>query len=1556
MGEKEMATPQQSSLDLGLILPLPDKGAESCKSEASRAGQTSSLHALTGALDEAARWISVKATASAIETLDTRWKATAELIGYAATQVQKPAGSWIFAKDSARLLSENLPVMKQSLLEAKAGNTNSEKLPFVENTGAEIAVPRSLALAAVYLHSVNWQFEEHSFARFMTAAQERISVLAAEIWNLKPFLEFVLLEEIGQEIAQFGAAADSKPAAAAIALDGKRLACAVNSLVRVTGLEWKKFFESVSQIESILSTDPAAAYSAMDHETRETYRAAVADFSVKSACSEAEVARQAIALARTAENAPLSERAKERRMHVGYYLIDAGKAALKTEIGYHRSMFTQVRDFVLRWSDLFYLTAIEFLTFTVMALLIKRVHVTPLGILPLLLLILPAVQCAVAAVNLIATRFVSPRKLPKLDFSKGIPRDCTTIVAVPTLLSSEEQVRSAVQALEVRYLANRDANLHFGLVTDPPDSDKQFDEKDALAELCSGLVKKLNEKYRHEGKGGFFHFHRHRAYNEEEGVWMGWERKRGKLLEFNRLLLKQADNFPVKTGDMTLLENVRYVITLDLDTQLPPGCGHRLVGTLAHPLNHAVINPRTNTVVEGYGLLQPRVDINLKSTNRSRFAKLLSGDTGIDIYTRAVSDVYQDLFGEGIFTGKGIYEISTFQKVLEQRLPCNLVLSHDLIEGEYARTGLVSDVEVVDDYPSHYRAFSRRKHRWVRGDWQIIFALLGRVPNSTGQLMRNPLNHISRWKIIDNLRRSLTDGATMLALLYGWLVLPEAALRWTLAAVAILAFPTYFPLAVAALTAGKAWFRADFWRGLWADFTLANYQMFVRITFLAHQSLIDIDAVIRSLVRMKITHKKLLQWETAAEAETSGRKNLVDTYLKYSLVFTLALAAVIYILHPLSLWIAAPFLILWGTALWIGEWLNHAPRPRERQLTATERQMVRSASLRTWRFFREFSNAEENWLIPDIVQEEPPLIAHRVSPTNLGLLLNSRLAAHDLGFLTTDELIRETKATLDTVHRMPKSRGHLYNWYENSTLEPVAPLFVSTVDNGNLLSSLWTLKHGSLEILNRPLLGPAVWEGIRDHADLLIEIAVKHGLAKTTISAARHLKRDADFLVAGHGDRIEGLRSLAIEVMKFRKELSTNKTVAELDWWADQLSVRATSLLKMLETVAPWMDSRYREMLSLSEKEAKHFFEEATLESLPRLYTEMLANNVDGNSTAQGGFAAELRKEIENASAYVENVVNDLNALAEEAETLAAEMDFGMLYDSKKKLFSIGIEDPEGGISKYHYDLLASEARTAVFCAIAKGEVPQEAWFQLKRSYRAYKGDDVLLSWSGTTFEYLMPCLWMHALPNTLLERGVRAAIGAQRNFAKENSVPVWGISESSCNQRNPDGHYRYHAFGAPPLALHRDDCSGDLVIAPYATFLAMLFERISSVKNMKKIRKMGWTGSYGFYEAADFTPRRVTEVGGHEVVRNFMAHHQGMSLVAAANILCDSSMQRRFHAEPCVAATERLLHEKLPRAVPYEEETKTISKTAPALLNLMRKPHPGFRGLLPKLLARSGD
>jgi cyclic beta-1,2-glucan synthetase len=1507
------------------------------------------------ALLEALQWQAVEPEILQ-RTLDSRWRITAERISTAIQDAQKRSQGLGTLWASFKIISDNLPVLKQALLEARTGIQDSRKLPHVRISGTKLSVPRSFELAAVFLRSAEYQFDDDQCARFLIAVQERMALKMAEIWNLKAFLAFTVLEQIGNELSRlsFRVRNGVSSSSSTLAIISSRLACLVSSLLRISNLELRPFFQQVCETERVLRSDPQGAYALMDKESCQIYRTAVAEFAARSRCTEPEVARKAVELATLAQQQSSSsrERWRERRTHVGYYLVDAGQVALKKEIGHRSSLLSRVRGDFLKWPDFFYLIGIELITLAVIALLFIFLHVKLTGLVAMALFLLPAAECAVATMNLFATRLFHPRKLPKLDFSKGIPNDCATVVTVPTLLTSADQVRLAVRGLEIRFLANQDRNLHFVLLTDLPDSDRQFDDKEHLAALCSDLIRSLNKKYGGENRGGFFHFHRHRIFNESEGVWMGWERKRGKLLDFNRFLLHQEDRFPVKTGNLSRLNNIRYVITLDLDTQLPPGAGRRLVGALVHPLNRAVIDPATNTVTDGYGILQPRVDISIKSSSRSRFASLLSGDTGFDIYTRAVSDVYQDLFGEGIFTGKGIYEVETFQKVLEHRLPRNLVLSHDLIEGCYARTGLASDIAVIDDYPSHFSAFSQRKHRWVRGDWQIIFGLLPWMPNDSGQMVRNPLSQISRWKILDNLRRSLMDVATLLMFLCGWVLLPHQAVAWTLAALALMLFPTYFDFIFSVLTAGKAFFRPDFWRSWCSDFATANARIFVRLAFLLQQSLINVDAVVRTIVRLKFTHKRLLEWETAADAESASKgTNLADFYLKASLLISSAISSALFLLHVPSLAIATPILQIWGLSILICKWLNRPQRPLASQIGSKDRASIRHMSLRTWRFFRQFSNQEENWLVPDIVQETPPLVAHRISPTNLGLLLNARQAAHDLGYMTVQEFVQDTERTLDTFGRMPKCRGHLYNWYTTDTLEPVEPCFISTVDNGNLLCSLWTLKHGCLEMIQQPLFSSALWEGIRDHVDQVVATIAQAKINPQIVEAAQELKRRIDKFAPSDPSEFGRLQAIEIDAMLLLGRMSRSGMTEEAVWWAKELSIRLTNFAQVLDDFAPWLRGQFVRVPA--ELEAEGFVDQLTLESIPHLYQEIcgkLAKSSAGTGDgASPGSPTNLRAALERSARLAADLVARLNALAEVSERAADEMDFSFLYDPKKKTFSIGYERGEPALSKYDYDLLASEARAAVFVAVAKGEAPQESWFHLKRSYRSYKREDVLLSWTGTTFEYLMPCLWIKAFPNTLLERSARAAVRAQQKFAKEHAIP-WGISESSCNQRNPDGHYRYHAFGVSGLAIHRDDCSGDLVVAPYASFLGLLVDPLRAVKNLQRMKDLGWLSTYGFYEASDFTPKRVSGECDHVVVRNWMAHHQAMSLVAAANVLCDSAMQRRFHAEPRVAATERLLHERQPRTVPYEEDGAAASESSSALLNFVQIQNPGFRDLVPKL------
>jgi len=1551
-----MGTIIQSSIDFGFANSWPEgEPAGAAWKGPNRSDRNQRRAKRLSALEEVLHWKNA-APDGADDFLDAQWKKVTEQVGNLVKGLQRQSAKQIVPSGATKIVSDNLSLMKQALIESRPGIQKADRLPHVCMRDSTTPVPRPFALAAVYLRSTGYEFDEAAFARFLTTVQESLPLEMLELWNLKALLEIVLLTEIANETAQselFATRVDSSDEEKH-KNKADRLSALLNSLQTISDIEWKLFFEAVCATEKILRMDPVCAYEKMDSATREMYRAAVADFAARSKQSEQDVARKAIDLARLSQESPCSsERSREKRSHVGYYLIDAGQAALKKEIGYRPSLAKRIQGSILESPDFFYFVGIELFTFGIIALLVSFLHLKLHGFWTVALFLLPALECAVATVNMLATRIVPPRRIPKLDFSKGIPDNCATVVAVPTLLTSEAQARQAVLGLEVRFLANQDRNLHFALLTDLPDSTQQFDEKESLVELSAQLVRELDEKYAHEDRGRFFLLHRNRTYNQAEDLWMGWERKRGKLLDFNRFLLNQGDPYPVKAGgDASVLKNARFVITLDLDTQLPLGAGLKLVGTMAHPLNRAIIDPVKNVVSEGYGILQPRVDISVKSASRSRFASLLSGDTGFDIYTRAVSDVYQDLFGEGIFTGKGIYEVETFQKVLEHRFPCNAVLSHDLIEGVYARAGLVSDVEVVDDYPSHFSAFSRRKHRWVRGDWQILFSLLPRFENHFGEMVFNPMSHISRWKIFDNLRRSLTEFAIMLLLLCGWMLLPGDAFRWTIAALGVIIFPPLFQVLLAVFTAGKAWFRRDFWQSLCRDFAAEVARICVRLAFLCHQSLIDLDAIVRTLVRMKFTHRRLLEWETAADAEVAnGGENIVDVYLRCSLMITVGMAPLVFLFHPNSLAIATPFLFLWAGSAWIGEWLNRPQNTLSSRIKPKDREMIQNAALRTWRFFRQFSNAGENWLIPDIVQEAPPLFAHRISPTNLGLLLNSRLAAHDLGYLTMPEFIRDTELTLDTAARMPKRRGHFYNWYETDSLEPVAPLFLSTVDNGNLVSSLWTLNQGCLEMMKKPLLHPALWTGLRDHAAQLAETVQQNCVEGHLDMLALDLKQLAGEIHSEDQIRMDELRALEIDALIFLNRASKGGN-DEVVWWAREFSARVTSLLNLFETYVPWLVPHFEGACPMPEAALPAFLKTLTLESLPRIYREMSRTiAAQAGGAAADGRTKHFLASLDKAIRVAEDLAKRVTAVAAASQSMADEMDFSFLYDEKKKLFSIGYEDGEPAISKYNYDLLASEARTAVFIAIAKGEAPQESWFHLKRTFRSYKREVVLLSWSGTAFEYLMPCLWLRSYPSTLLERSVQAVIRAQKKFGDENEIP-WGISESSCAQRNPDGHYMYHAFGVPGVALHKDDCSGDLVVAPYATFLSLMFDVEGAVENLRRLKDFGLQSSYGYYEAADFTPKRNTEEGGHVIVRNWMAHHQGMILVAASNVLCDSAMQRRFHADPRVAAIERLLHEKQPRVVPFEEDTEAISESSPALADMASQiQHPGFRDLVPKLL-----
>jgi hypothetical protein len=1413
--------------------------------------------------------------------------------------------------DDHRWLRENATLLWAQLTNTEKAFKGLDRLPHV-STPRGITIPRAAGIAEAFLHAVDFQFSEDAFTAYLAAYQQSTVLKFAELWALIPSLELVLLEQT----AARGQKALENPDAP------QKVGVCVRSLREISQLHWKDVLDSQVAFDKVLREDPAGAYSRMDFDSRDMYRDRVVKIAENSDSTEMEVAQAALALARNAEKNDLGDpRQAQRQSHVGYYLVGTGQEQLHAKVGFRPPLGWRIRHFLRTHPDEFYLPGIEILTFGIMSavvLLLTSTNTPPGMILfAMLLLLLPSSQSAVHVMNYLTTALLRPEILPKLDFSKEVPEDCASLVAVPALLLNKKQVERLVESLEVRYLGNHDPNIHFALLTDLADSAVPSNEDDPLVDLCAKLTKELNEKYADKKMGSFLLLHRHRVYNPREKVWMGWERKRGKLMDLNRLLTGQYDSFPVKAGDLSVLPHVRFVITLDADTEMPRGSAQRLIGTLAHPLNQAVIDPDKNIVVAGYGILQPRVRVSVQSASRSRLANIYSGQTGMDIYTHAVSDVYQDLYGEGIFAGKGIYEVAVVQRVLEHRFPQNALLSHDLIEGAYARAGLVTDVEVIEDYPSHYSAYNRRKHRWLRGDWQITSWLLSRVPDETGRRVVNPISLVSQWKILDNLRRSLVEPATFLLFLLSWLVLPVSARNWTISAICILFVPVWFEFffnLVRSTAERKVAIARDALRTLF----VGNFNVFLSLVFLAHQMLVSMDAVVRTLVRRMFTRQRLLEWETAAEAEIGGQKRTpVDIYLDWMPLIAVFLAALVYSVRRPAFFSALPILVLWGSSKLVSVWLNRPPQMYQSEASEKDKQFLRTAAVRTWRYFAEFSTHEHNWLIPDNVQEEPFVVAPRVSPTNIGLLLNARQVACEFGYITPQEFVDLSAKTLKTLRNMQRYRGHLYNWYDTRTLAPLPPLFVSSVDSGNLVASLWTLEQGCLRILDQPVLRPELADGFLDHLRILPELKAFSGAVFEKIEKRSHSKDWEKSLLrfprkaleriaagedaAGHENNIRWFSSQALECLRRFGQSTVRLTPWKLLDFAELSNDPGIELppdnlsLKALPEGLTRLASRLQR----------------AIENLPAA-----EGNKEKDQHSRRFLLQRLLSMVAGARMDAARLVQELQSVSAEAGKLAAEMSFAFLWSPRRKLLSIGFDGGEKILHDACYDLLASEARTASFIAIAKDEIPQETWFLLSRSRTVDKGRAVLLSWTGTMFEYMMPAIWMKTYPGTLLDRSQHGAVILQQEFTTSKRIP-WGISESSYATRDAAGSYGYHAFGIPQLAIFHSDVNA-LVISPYSTFLALNTTPKAALENLRRMSHDGWLGDYGFYESADYSASR-DRIWRHEyeLIRCWMAHHQGMTLLAIANFLADGVVQGWFHSHPRVQATELLLDERPLNSLP---------------------------------------
>ena len=1332
----------------------------------------------------------------------------------------------------------------------------------------------------------------------------------------------------------------------------------ITSLRSLGAMDWREFVETLSGVEQILRLDPAGVYPHMDFVTRDRYRHAVEQLARWSPQSEAEVAKRTVALAK--EGGP-PKAGTALQHHIGYYLVDDGFAELERSVGARRPLRSRLIDVLKRFPLPVYLGSIFLITAVLAAAMALRtrelgLHGWILGVVALLLG-MAASQLAVSLVNWILTLLVTPTLLPRMDYSEGIPSQDSTVVAVPTMLGSFRGIDKLLDDIEIRYLSNRDENLRFILLTDFTDAaSEQMPEDDRLLKRIKEGVEALNLKYESDRPSIFFLCHRPRRWNPKEGVWMGYERKRGKLSDLNALLRGRGrDRFSVVVGDLDLIEGAKFVITLDTDTSLPGEAARRLVATLAHPLNHPCFDPAKGRVTRGYTILQPRVGVNLPTANRSWFSRLFAGDAGIDPYTRAVSDVYQDLFGEGSFIGKGIYQVDTFEQAAGC-FPENAILSHDLLEACHARSGLVTDVEVFEEHPSSFHAEMSRRHRWIRGDWQIAPWLLSRVPSISGGRKRNPLSGISHWKIFDNLRRSLVPPALVLLLLIGWIFGPAVGSFLTgsivvlVLASAILAalfdlarkpseLPPLFHLRRTMERAGRHFGQALF-----------------GLAVLPYEALLDLDAIGRTLARLWITRRHLLQWQTSSEAERTARGDLAGFYrtMIISPVLTLLiLAGARWAERPISPSMI-PFLGGWFLSPLLCYLISRPRRIPPPHLTPRQILYLRVLARKTWRFFETFVGPEENWLPPDNWQEEPPVTATRTSPTNIGLSLLGALAAHDFGYLTRRQLLERTENIFRTMDRLERHRGHFYNWYSTTTLQPLFPLYISTVDSGNLAGHLLTLAGGLQELPRQNIISGRLTEGIRDTLGALhlaVSAALKAGPG--SVSGSKGIKEtvaeieNLQVALSGRSDLDLGSTyTLLQRMVQSGREIATlcsGHADDDVVWWSAAFQQSAESHLQELASLAPWLAvkdpialadqrslpgsareewetarSRFNRQLSL--QDAAQY--PATLIPL----VERLAGEMGGTNPA----AESVRQFEQLAGALAEAAARARSDLARLEELVrhcadCSQMDFNFLYDSTRDLFSIGYNVSNHRRDQSFYDLFASEARLSSYIAIALGQVRQDHWFALGRALVPGPGSSsVLVSWSGSMFEYLMPLLVMPTYENTLLHETYTAAVARQIEYGQQRGV-AWGISESGYNLTDALQNYQYRAFGVPGLGLKRG-LAEDLVVAPYATMLALMVAPEEAVKNLERLSREGREGSYGFYEAIDYQPARLPPGQSSVTIRSFMAHHQGMSLLALAYLLLQKPMQRRFLTNPHFKARELLLHERVPAATSTESPAETDS------------------------------
>ncbi len=1330
------------------------------------------------------------------------------------------------------------------------------------------------------------------------------------------------LAEYGQTINGFLHLESQQQAADQVSMSNN-----IISLRFLGTMNWREFVETMCSVDQILREDPSDIYVKMDFPTRDRYRHEVEKIARKSNLSESEVARMAVLLARkgSAKNDH-----NQKAAHVGYYLIDKGLSELQNLVKIRLSPLEIINRFCSRIPLTIYVGSIIVLSIIFTGVLMSYAYtggingwlLAALG----LLSFLGISHLSVALVNWVSTLLVKPYPLPRMDFSRNIPPEYRTLVTIPTMLLGEKNIAHILESIEVRFLANRDENLRFALLTDFRDAKTEnLPDDEKLLDLVRNGIENLNEKYKNLLQGDiFFLFHRPRLWNPKENIWMGYERKRGKLSDLNAFLRGKTqwpsdDLFSLIVGDTTILRNVKYIITLDTDTKLPRDAAWQLVGTMAHPLNRATYDEKEKRVREGYGILQPRVSVSLPDVRRSLYSIMHGSSSGIDPYTRAVSDVYQDVFGEGSFIGKGIYDIDAFEKALNGNLPENHILSHDLLEGCYARSGLISDVQLYEDYPSNYKADVSRRHRWIRGDWQIARWVMSKVPSADGKILDNPLSTLSQWKISDNLRRSLVPVSLMFLLLLGWTFLPSPLL-WTMTVLGIIILPAVITsvmnifqkprhvilshhLTSAAQKSGNIFFQALF-----------------TMTCLPYEAFLNTDAVLRTVWRMLISRKNLLEWNPSENTNSHLRHDLVSYYK--NMWFAPFIAAVsstaILVSRPASLIFAAPFILIWCLSPAIAWKVSRPARRPETKLSASQITFLRKTTRKTWAFFENFVGPEDNWLPPDNYQEDPVnVVAHRTSPTNIGLSLLANLTALDFGYITTLKFVERTSNTLRTLVSMERHKGHFYNWYDTQSLDPLLPLYVSSVDSGNLVGYLFILRSGLLSIPDKKIIEPQIFDGLKDTLEIWTETA-----GKSSPGQLSRLKKILDEAISSPPATLHEAKTCLEKITAMATEMTESINPDDMDhknstgYWAKAFSDQSMAALDELLFLTPWIFKPYFPDIVNEMPQLNDIMTLRDLSNFAEVFESALEDRIKSESNAcEAKEVKELKTLVAESGERTVTMMEDLETLVRQCSDFT-NIEYDFIFDKSCNLLSIGYNVSNWRRDSSFYDLLAGEARFSNFVGIAQGKLPQESWFAMGRLLTTVKNKPVLVSWSGSMFEYLMPLLVMPTYEDSLLDQTYKAAVDMQIEYGKKRSVP-WGISESGYYAFDSHLNYQYRAFGVPGLGLKRG-LTEDLVVAPYASALALMVEPEKACLNLEKLADNKFQGPFGFYEAIDYTSSRLTRNQPNAVIRSYMAHHQGMTLLALAYLLLDRPMQKRFEAEPLFQSTLLLLQEMVPKAIAF--------------------------------------